>query len=230
MALKNIILWYFLYLTAVLICHFIIYKTAYISTRKIQLTVADSMSQKKQIFFSLLYLLFSTGVDTLIMSYAYAGHTKIYTRIGHFGWSYLFFSILICIFLFELYFYLIHRFLHLNFFYKHIHYLHHQVKSPTVSSVFCLHPLEAIGFGFFNFLIFVFIPIHPTALIALLVYFYLGNISGHFGYEYLSLKFRTKYPLISTPSHHDLHHQEGNCNYGYAFRIFDFIFNTHQKK
>ena len=116
----------------------------------------------------------------------------------------------------DIYFYIAHRIVHIPYFYKRIHKIHHELIAPVGLGAFYCHPLEMIlvnlppvilpallmNFSFYSLLIFNFISTINT------VY------NAHGGYK------------STKNQHHDIHHEKFNVNYG--INIFmDKLFNTY---
>lgn len=129
-------------------------------------------------------------------------------------------------------FYWIHRWLHQPWMYKNIHITHHRSLNPTPWASYSFHPVEAI----LNLLYYyVYVLIFPTNLwlfVFLVVLTDLGNLAGHLGYDFFP-KGSTLNPVlkwITTPTHHNLHHQYPQSNYGLYFRGWDQWFKTFNQR
>lgn len=213
--------WYMIYLATVGAGYFFIYRLSWVKARRIQAPRADNLPLSRQILISTLYLLTSALLGLLFYQTAHAGYLKIYLDFNSFGYGYFVFSLLLSMLLFDLYFYLTHRLLHTDFLYRHVHSVHHKVTAPTLTSIFCLHPLEAVNVFIFQMLLNMALPMHPTTIICGYLLIQQGNIIGHFGYEIFPDSLRRKFPLLSTATFHDLHHQHMTCNYGFFSQYLD---------
>lgn len=117
-----------------------------------------------------------------------------------------------------------HRFLHLPFFYKHIHSVHHNSVNPSPWSSLSMHPVEQMMF-FSAALIHLVVPSHPVLAIFSLLYSGLGAIVGHVGFD----KILTSGQGRSIDTHaytHYLHHKYFEVNYGDALVPIDKLFGT----
>lgn len=120
--------------------------------------------------------------------------------------------------------YLVHT---LKWFYP-IHKLHHTHVETSVYSLFVLHPIETLGFGFiWLFLISVF----EFNYISLTLYLFLNLMYGIFGHlekdlfpKFWYKSFLTKW--ISTTKFHSDHHKNQEHNFGFYFTFWDKIFKT----
>ncbi|MBG1233493.1 sterol desaturase family protein [Aestuariivirga litoralis] len=124
----------------------------------------------------------------------------------------------------ETHWYMGHRFLHLPFFYKHVHSIHHNSVNPSPWSSLSMHPVEQMMF-FSAALIHLVVPSHPILAMYSLMFSGLGAIVGHIGYE----KIETKSDGAAIDTHaytHYLHHKYFEVNYGDALIPLDKIFGT----
>lgn len=115
-------------------------------------------------------------------------------------------------------FYWVHRLLHVRFFWKHIHYIHHTYRHTLPYSAFYCHPVEHIMANLMS--VFIGPILFPSDLIILKIVFHLGtlySVNAHFS----DLR-------GDTPGNHDLHHLFYRFNYGTG-TIMDRIFGTHMK-
>ena len=159
------------------------------------------------------------------------GHTKIYLRISDFGWLYFFVSFWIAAFLHETYFYWAHRWMHLPRFFKHVHKIHHDSKSPTPWAASSFHPWEALIEALILPAIVFVIPLHPAVLLANLTLMSVFSVVNHTGYELYSRNFARhrfwRYWVSAT--HHQAHHRSLRLNYGLYFTFWDHWMKTQQK-
>lgn len=110
-------------------------------------------------------------------------------------------------------FYFIHRAMHWDPVYKHIHSVHHRNINPGPWSGLSMHPVEVMMY-FSTTLIFFVIPAHPVHLIWLMSWQLLGAPSSHAGYNAICTKGRER--LVVGDFFHQLHHKYFKCNYGGA--------------
>ncbi len=125
-------------------------------------------------------------------------------------------------------FYWIHRLLHMDFIYPHIHKVHHKFVNTVSIGAEYAHPIE-----------YVFGNVLPTSLGALLLgkkahlFTYLMWITlriaettdGHCGYELSWSPFRLL-PMSAGSEFHNYHHLAFKGNYGSFFTIWDNLCNT----
>jgi len=177
--------------------------------------------------------LFGKAPLVVVLAYLATAHVIpakwIYTHIADRGWLYFAATIVFDVLLFDLWFYLSHRFiLHSSWGYRHIHIVHHRSVDPTPFARNSVHPIEGVMNGIFHVLPVFIMPHHPLAiLIATHVKGAIGVI-GHLGYETFWSGF-TRHRLsrfIVTPVHHHLHHAR-SVRTNFSFLInYDLIFGT----
>ena len=126
----------------------------------------------------------------------------------------------------EIHFYLIHRFLHLPYFMKHVHRVHHQSVVPSVFSVYSFHPVEA---ALLSSVLLVIAPFYNFSAAALMLFptvSILINFSGHSNYR-LILKTRPRWLLFATK--HNDHHGKAGHKFGFLTNFMDDLFTKTKK-
>lgn len=128
--------------------------------------------------------------------------------------------IIVCI-IEELLFYYIHRLLHVSFFFKKIHYIHHEWRITNALSTIHAHPAEHLFLNVFP----IFIGPAITGLSFPLVLLWtlistLNGVSVHSGYDL--------YPFLDT-KFHNIHHVFPSRNFG-VFTVLDRIHGTFAQK
>jgi len=137
-------------------------------------------------------------------------------------------EILIYVVLFDLYFYGLHRALHLRWLYQKIHVVHHRSLSPTLLTALAFHPVEAAAILAFVPVTMCLIPIHLVSLVVVSLFLSGSILIAHCGCEVFP-SWMAKVPLLNwyvTPRVHDEHHKRRDCNYSATLSIFDRTFRT----
>jgi Delta7-sterol 5-desaturase len=191
--------------------------------------------KEKQVKNELLFSLSTISIFSLVGIIVYIlytnGLTTIYLDINKHGWVYFFCSLVFMIAIHDVYFYFTHRLLHTPWFLRNVHVVHHRSINPTPLAAYCFHPAEAI---LETLIVFPFVTLFPVNLFAFLLFTFLVllmNVMGHLGFEFMSQRFRSSKvgKFFTSSTHHNLHHQKVNKNYGYYFTWCDRIFNTLHK-
>ena len=120
-------------------------------------------------------------------------------------------------------FYWIHRFLHIPFFYKRYHSLHHRNVNVGPWSGFSMHPVEHFLY-LSSICIHWILASHPIHLIFHALYLGPGAAMTHTGYENLLIKDKKRLALGTF--YHQLHHRYYECNYGNEEMPWDRWFGT----
>ncbi|RZJ53469.1 MAG: fatty acid hydroxylase family protein [Flavobacterium sp.] len=120
--------------------------------------------------------------------------------------------------------YLVH---HLKWFYP-IHKLHHTHVETSVYSLFVLHPVETLGFGFIWLFLISIIEFNYASVIVYLILNLSYGIFGHLKTDIFPNFWYSNYftKWISTTKFHSNHHKNESHNYGFYFTIWDKIFKT----
>ncbi|QDA62040.1 sterol desaturase family protein [Hymenobacter jejuensis] len=160
------------------------------------------------------------------------GYTTLYTDIALQGWAYFGASFLLVLVFHDAYFYWSHRLLHTRWLYRHVHIVHHHSTNPTPWAAYSFHPVEALLEGAVVFPIILILPVHVYVFGCFLVLVLAANIVGHLGYEFLPEGVRRSLlgKHLTSSTHHNLHHQLFNKNYGYYFTHWDIWMKTGQDK
>ncbi|TWI80075.1 sterol desaturase/sphingolipid hydroxylase (fatty acid hydroxylase superfamily) [Roseibium hamelinense] len=131
----------------------------------------------------------------------------------------------VCLVLFDAWFYWGHRILHLPALYKW-HVPHHRSIAPTVWSNDSSTTIDTlIEHGFYLVVWFV-LPVPALSVFALRLFDQISGMVGHSGFEYFASKSsRWPSPMICT-TFHDLHHSQFHYNYGNFFSFWDRVCGT----
>ncbi|HEY3402623.1 MAG TPA: DUF2147 domain-containing protein [Ohtaekwangia sp.] len=115
--------------------------------------------------------------------------------------------------------------------FKHVHRVHHESTNPSPWAAYAFHPWEAlIQAMVFPIMVFT-IPLHPIVMTLFLLYMIVRNVIGHLGFEIFP-KGWTKNKWLSwttAVTHHNLHHEKFNSNYGLYFTWWDRWMKTEDK-
>ncbi len=131
----------------------------------------------------------------------------------------------LCMVLFDAWFYVAHRILHTRPFYR-FHALHHKSVAPTVWSNDAIGVVDtAMSQGFYAVILFL-VPFPPLVLIAHRLFDQGNGTFGHAGFEYFaSSTARYPSPMLCT-TYHDQHHAEFRYNYANFFSFWDRVMGT----
>lgn len=191
-----------------------------------------AMPSKKQIRHELLFSFSSILILSAILIAGYLlyinDRTTLYTDISRYGYGYFFLSLVMMIIFLDTYFYWVHRLFHTRWFLKNIHSVHHRSANPTPLAANSFHPLEALILGLVVFPLITIWPVHILALLLFNSFVAVTNVVGHLGFEFMPSKFRNSVPgkYFGSSTHHNLHHQKSNKNFGLYFTFWDKLMKT----
>lgn len=205
-----------------------VWKSGPLRRRKIQPGYAPAEAQWREIRYSLITILISSingfGIYTVIAR----GWTPVYAEIADYGWAYWGFSLVAIIVLHDAYFYWTHRLMHHRWLFRLVHSAHHKSHSPSPFAAYAFGPIEAVvQTAFLTIVIFV-LPMHPSVIYLFVLHMIVRNVLGHSGFE-LFPKATVGHPvlgLLTTNTHHDLHHSGSGANYGLYFTWWDRLMGT----
>ena len=122
------------------------------------------------------------------------------------------FVVLLCLvpMIHETYFYFAHRFTHIKFLYKWVHYLHHKNTNPGPWTGISMHPVEHIIY-FGAIFLFALIPSHPLHMCFIAMRYGLAPSHGHTGFHKIAAGKKTSVDIGIYQ--HYLHHKYFECNY-----------------
>lgn len=182
---------------------------------------------KRELFFTLSNFCIYTLLIHLYFQEFLVWNTQLYFDY----WYETLFLWVLFIIAHDIYFYIIHRFLHNTWCLKHIHYIHHQSHISNVCTSYSFHPLEALLYFGVTCIIFI-IPMSFFALLIAIFYNDVLTILWHSWKENFSsvtLKKRKLFRFLATPTYHDLHHSRSKWNYALYFLYLDKWFWTYDK-
>lgn len=200
----------------------------YVAHRRIQpVRRATNRQLLREVLNSAGFVLIYACVDAFLLRSSDSGASHVYTDLHQHGG--LPCAVLTCFLFFvidDTYFYWSHRLLHQPGFYRLIHRVHHESTDPSPFTAYSFHPLEGlveIGSVVLVALYASYLPVHVGALIGWQVGAIAFNVIGHLGYEIYPATWHDHWLLgWKTPStHHNLHHEQVNGNYGLYFTCWD---------
>lgn len=148
------------------------------------------------------------------------GWTRLYTDVQAYGLWYLLITIPLLLILHDAYFYWMHRLMHHRLLFRRVHRLHHLSRTPSSWAAYSFSIGEAAIMTLFVPLTISVLPVHPIALFVFLAIMIVRNAMGHSGVEFHP-RFWVDSPLdlMTTVTHHDLHHQRLDGNFGLYYLV-----------
>jgi len=117
-------------------------------------------------------------------------------------------------------YYAYHRLMHTDFFWRRLHYIHHEAVTPAgLHDTFYEHPVDFFVGTLCATAPLLIVPIHiATAMTCLFLQTFLA-LAYHSGHE-------IRVPAIFTARRHDDHHRYYRGNYAQNFALVDMLFGT----
>lgn len=195
--------------------------------RKLQSRFPSQVAMWKEIVNSAITIVIFSGMAALVFG-AFPSESNMYFEFSDWSLTYYFLSFPLMFIIHDTYFYWIHRFMHIPFFFKHIHLVHHRSTNPTPWTSYSFHIAEAILEAGILPLIAFTLPVHRSALILFFLLQFIYNVYGHLGYELYPKGFHRTWigRWINTSTAHNMHHKYFNGNYGLYFLFWDRIMGT----
>jgi sterol desaturase/sphingolipid hydroxylase (fatty acid hydroxylase superfamily) len=131
--------------------------------------------------------------------------------------------------LFDLYYYMLHRFFLHNKRFWYIHRVHHESFTPNIMTGFSFHPIEAFVTGIFPHVMAIALcKMHSLSLVCVTLFGLSNTMIVHLGYElYPTFFLKSKFTnWFLTTTFHDIHHSKVNYNFGGFTTIWDHCFGT----
>jgi sterol desaturase/sphingolipid hydroxylase (fatty acid hydroxylase superfamily) len=156
------------------------------------------------------------------------GGTQVYVNVDRYGVAWLFASAAIILAIQDTYYYWLHRLMHAPALFRFTHAGHHRSRQPTPFASFSFDwPEAALNAWLLPALIFI-IPVHPAVIVALLTIMTIAAVLNHAGSEVLP-SWWVDGPLgawLISATHHSLHHNHYDANFGLYFRVWDRLMGT----
>ncbi|MFK8183301.1 MAG: sterol desaturase family protein [Phormidesmis sp.] len=169
------------------------------------------------------------AVCAAVMTLAYQfGYTSIYLQPQQYGYGYLVFSLALIIVLQDAYFYFTHRLSHHPKCYRWLHSGHHHSKNPTPWTAFAFDPAEAMIQSIYLIGVTLFIPVHLSVLVAVVMVMTMGALIHHFGvrlFEETAFGNWLGSWMVGC-THHWLHHRKYTVHYSLYFTFWDRVLGT----
>ncbi|XP_067120807.1 lathosterol oxidase-like [Centruroides vittatus] len=182
--------------------------------------------EKFEIILGTINLTIGATISGLLACYTMnGGYTTIYYKISDYGIFYFLISIVLYYIWVDLMTYCVHRMLHLPFFYKKFHKIHHRFKQPTAFSSTAMHPAEFLLMQTFMMIPILFLPMHWVTYIGVIGYVFYYGIIDHSG-----IKMEAIWPWQPNSLFHDDHHKYFHVNFGFNLTIWDKLQGTYRVK
>lgn len=200
----------------------------YFASRRVT-AISEREGQIRQEFIRSMRTIVLFGVVHAGLVYAaLSGWTQLYRDFDRFGWGWFLLSIPVMILIHDTYFYWTHRLMHHPLLFKRMHRTHHLSVCTTPWAAYSFSSSEAFVQAGIAPLIAFTLPVHPLAFGIFMLWQMTFNVAGHCGYEIFPHRFmKSRWAIVmNSVTHHGLHHEKVNANYGLYFNIWDRMMGT----
>ena len=137
-------------------------------------------------------------------------------------------SLVLMIVAHDAWFYWTHRLIHDRRLFRRFHRRHHRSNNPSPFTAYSFDLGEAFINGVFVPLWMILVPTQWPVVGLFMLHQIVRNTIGHSGYELFPARKdgRPLIPLLTTVTHHDLHHAQAGWNYGLYFTWWDNMMGT----
>jgi lathosterol oxidase len=191
--------------------------------RKIQSKFPQNRDYRREIGYSAITSIVFALVSWLSLGTSFRQYTQFYTDIHQHSILYLVLSIPLTLLIHDTYFYWIHRLLHVPWWYKKFHRLHHTSINPSPWAAYAFHPVEAVLEAGIVPLLLLIMPMHPISFFSFITLMLWFNVYGHLGYEVFPRAVYT-HPIgrwLNSGVYHNQHHERFQGNYSLYFVFWD---------
>jgi Delta7-sterol 5-desaturase len=221
-------LWFWLLLAAMLVAGIV---TGYFKARKIQPNGFRWKTFRNEAIFTVINVAFSGTIIGFSTTWL-TRHEYITFNSGPASWWVICLEYAAYFFLFDTWFYWLHRWMHREPMYKWVHKLHHLSTSTNLLTTTSVNPLESFINGGFVPLFLTLISVHPEAMALIGPTNIIMGLYVHSGYElfprWWNKSWATKWFITAT--FHDQHHKFFTVNFGGYTTIWDRICGTMRPK
>ena len=178
---------------------------------------------RREIAYSISSLCVIAALNAGILAMVVMGVFDIYEPPLEHGLAWLLLSLPLMIVWHDFYFYWTHRLLHTRWLFTRVHGVHHRSRNPSPWVAFAFHPLEALVNAMVVPIALVFVPLNEYVWAAFAIHQIVRNAHGHAAIEILPRGFARHWlgGRFVTTTHHHLHHETAQGNYGLWFTWWD---------
>jgi sterol desaturase/sphingolipid hydroxylase (fatty acid hydroxylase superfamily) len=165
-------------------------------------------------------------LNILLVKLADQGIIKLYENFSSQPWYSLPIAVIAWLLFEDTWFYWIHRLMHHKYLYKWIHSSHHVSVDTSPFTQNAFHFIESLLAGLGSIFATMLFPSWAPAYFVFQLFGAVSNMVAHSGYE-----FYPKWMLFwkTTATHHNMHHQHFDGNYGTHLTFWDKICKTEFK-
>ena len=185
-------------------------------------------AMRRDAVYSVGAVLVSAATALLSIAGYIAGVVDIYLPPAQYGWLWLAIQLPLLLIWQDTWFFWTHRFLHRPWWFKRVHYVHHLSRDPSPFTGYAFHPIEACVHALTIPLALLVLPLNAGVVLVFGVHQIIRNLLGHSAIEVMPSGLLTHpvFGLLSTTTHHHLHHEDARGNYALWFSVWDRVCKT----
>ncbi len=178
---------------------------------------------RREMGYSLSTLLIFSAQGLVVFAGILRGDMVVYFKPGQYGLLWLALSFPLMLLWHDFYFYWTHRLLHSRWLFRRVHGVHHRSRNPSPWAAYAFHPVEALVNSLVTPLALLVVPLHGLVLFAFAIHQIVRNAHGHLAIETMPRGFARHWlgGRFTTTTHHHLHHETAQGNYGLWFTFWD---------
>lgn len=188
----------------------------------------DVGSMRREVLASLRTIAIFALVGTAVFYGKRAGVLRVYDDVSRYGVVWACTTPFVLALLQDAYFYFTHRAMHHRALFRAVHLEHHLSRHTSPFTAYAFSPIEALVHAAFVPLVTLVVPTHEVALFVFLGFMIVRNVLGHAGVEIHAASFvRSRIgSMLTTPTHHALHHLRPGTNFGLYLTLWDRLLGT----
>jgi lathosterol oxidase len=205
--------------------------SGFFKARKVQPNGFKWLTFRNEAIVAVITVMISGPIIGFVTKYLWANGFIEINR-GPAAWWVIALEYVLYFFLFDTYFYWLHRWMHKEPIYSWVHKLHHKSTAPNALTTLSVNPLESIINGGFVPLFLSVFTVHQETQALILPTNIIMGLYVHSGYEFFprwwNKSWATKWFITAT--FHDQHHRYFTGNFGGYTTIWDRLCGTMRPK
>lgn len=183
----------------------------------------SSADMRREMAYSFSTLLIFSAQGLVVFAGILRGDMVVYFKPSQYGYWWLVLSLPVMLLWHDFYFYWTHRLLHSRWLFRRVHGVHHRSRNPSPWAAYAFHPVEAFINSLVTPLALCVVPLHGLVLLAFTFHQIVRNAHGHLSIETMPRGFAKHWlgGRFTTTTHHHLHHETAQGNYGLWFTWWD---------
>ena len=218
---------YILAAAAVSLCVSLLFR-GWMNRRRLQKRRATWRDVRREVGFSILTCGIGATVAMGMMTFDRGmEYLKLYQEWADYPLWWNIVSLPVVLLIHDAYFYWTHRAMHHPKLFRHFHRVHHLSLSPTPWAAYSFSVGEGLLMMLFGTLLLFLVPMHILLYIAFVFIMIFRNAMLHASCEFHPRGWVDgPLDILTTTTHHNLHHQKFQGNYGFYFTFWDRLMGT----